>query len=304
MRQKALVIGADPQTQDTLRQWLSSEQIEVQTCQPSEIEASAAFSHVILLHAAGPADVDLCGQIKSAGATAAIPVLLITPTADPDLKLRGLHQGAADCLPLPLDRGDVLARVRTALRAKQLMDLLANRAMIDGVTTLWTCAYLERRLSAELSLANRGHHQVSCIIVEIDGHAELQERLGHPFGDRLLGLVGQALISECRTEDVVCRCGPAQFAILTPNVGIVGASALAERLRLRIGEESLPCGGQPQHIKASLGVSGLASSSPATLLSDATQCLRLAQQRGGDRVVRADCEQLERELAEPASAIR
>ena len=69
---------------------------------------------------------------------------------------------------------------------KYLMDLLSQRALMDGLTGLWNRVYFESRLSGELVLIRNAHRPLSCLMVDMDHFRDLNTQYGHFFGDQIL----------------------------------------------------------------------------------------------------------------------
>ncbi len=67
---------------------------------------------------------ELCREARSLDETARIPVLVLTAASEDEVRLRLLEIGADEFLVKPVDEGELLARVRTLLRAKHLSDRL------------------------------------------------------------------------------------------------------------------------------------------------------------------------------------
>lgn len=68
----------------------------------------------------------LCLEIRKLEACRSIPILLVTALDDTAAKVRGLESGASDFLTKPVDRAEIIARVRAHLRIKSLMDEIAS----------------------------------------------------------------------------------------------------------------------------------------------------------------------------------
>src|SRR5204863_95198 len=110
----------------------------------------------------------------------------LTAAAAGAQKLEALELGAVDFINKPFDPAELRARVRSALRTKFLMDLLATKAMVDGLTGLWNRTYLEQRVSAELATVHRTGRSFGCIIADVDNFKSINGKYGHPFGDEVL----------------------------------------------------------------------------------------------------------------------
>ena len=78
----------------------------------------------------------------------------------------------------------------------------------------------------------RGRPQ--CLVtVDIDHFKQINDRYGHPTGDRVLALFGRFLRANVRMNDVVGRCGGEEFGILLADTGAADGRALLERLLQR-----------------------------------------------------------------------
>ena len=67
---------------------------------------------------------DVCRTLKADPELCMIPVLFLSGSGTPGDKVRGLDLGAVDYITKPFDDFELQARVRAAMRTKQLQDLL------------------------------------------------------------------------------------------------------------------------------------------------------------------------------------
>jgi diguanylate cyclase (GGDEF)-like protein len=168
---------------------------------------------------------------------------------------------------------------------KHLMDLLATRAMIDGLTGLWNDGGLQRRLDAELSLSARSGRPLAFIVVDLDDFRRLNEEHGHRFGDEVLKAVARTILNDCRAEDVVCRHGADALAMLLPNSTAEQAMGPAERLREAVARIPFAARGVPVTVTCSIGIADNLEDRGAIMLDLADRAVQRAGRAGGNRSV-------------------
>jgi two-component system cell cycle response regulator len=221
------------------------------------VKAEEAQPDLILLdvHMPEASGFDVCRDLKANSSTQDIPVIFLTGAADVDQKVLGFELGAVDYIQKPFDSAELNARVRAALRTKRFQDMLAQRAMIDGLTGLWNRTHFEMRLQDEVAATQRYDRPLSLIMLDVDHFKKLNDNHGHPFGDEVLQAVGEALADTARTSDWACRYGGEEFAVILRETNLEGALILAERLRKLIEGLTLRNKGQDVQVTASFGVS-------------------------------------------------
>ncbi len=193
--------------------------------------------------------------ISGAAATSGDPV--VANSVLRDHRYVALHPGVRSALSLPLRyRGDLLGvlsleslrehsfsqqDVRTLQTlADQLAIALHNarayqgaldQAITDGLTGLKTHRYFMEALEREWRRSTRAGRPFSLILMDLDGFKQVNDRMGHLEGDKVLGTVAALLDARSRQSNVVARYGGDEFAILMPETSTEQAGILAERLR-------------------------------------------------------------------------
>ena len=289
---KLLLIDDCESVHGLLKVRLRGEEIEIQSALNGESGIALATTwkpDLILLDVDMP-NVDgfeTCKRLKADTETMQATIIFLSASTTTEQKIMGLELGATDYIAKPFDPAELRARVRAALRTKYLVDLLAKRAMIDGLTGLWNRTYLDSRLIAEMSLSRRTGLPLSCVLIDIDHFKKINDTHGHPFGDDVLRSVSQALQATVRNEDVVCRYGGEEFAVLAPNTPPEAARLLAERLRAAVARQVLVHRGTEVSITCSIGVANMVGSPPPSVIEQADQALYEAKRQGRNRVIEA-----------------
>lgn len=276
-----------------LKARLKSERLEIHSATNGEQGVALAKSlqpEVILLDIDMPS-VDgfaVLRDLKSDPLTHEIPVIFLSGSANTDDKVRGLEMGAHDFVTKPFDIGELRARVRSAVRIRLLIKLLAQKAQIDGLTGLWNRLYFDHRLGEEITNAQRYGTPLSLILCDLDHFKEVNDHHGHPFGDQVLEEFAR-ILHQGRSGDVACRYGGEEFAIILAHTSAEDAVVVAERFRVALRSRTWPqMNGLA--VTASFGVTDLdraAEKSAKGMLYLADDAMYAAKQNGRDRVVLA-----------------
>lgn len=258
--QKILAIDDSPEIHQLLKVRLKNLDVELAHAMNGAEgfdQACSGNPDLILLDVVMPdsSGFDVCRRLKSDIETQNIPVIFITGASDVEQKVLGFDVGAVDYIQKPFDPAELKARVRAALRTKRFQDMLAQRAMIDGLTGLWNRAHFDQRLHEEVAATQRYDRPLSLIFLDADRFKSLNDTHGHPFGDQVLQALGEVLHENARTSDWPCRYGGEEFAIILRETDLDGANVMAERIRQQIEKLELRNAGKVVNVTASLGVS-------------------------------------------------
>ena len=239
MNKQLLVVDDSPDIHLLVTALLGGEGIDVRSATDPAFGLTLAASSppdLILLDVDMPGmdGYEFCRRLKADAAAAAVPVIFLTGRADGDEKVRGLHLGAVDYVTKPFSPGELLARVRSALRTQSVIADLEGRSLTDALTGLGNRRQFDVRLKAAASERARVPQPLTCAYVDVDGFARVNQDYGHPFGDQVLAKVADALRAAFRPEDVVCRLRNDDFAVLLPATTAAEAVALVTAFKTRL----------------------------------------------------------------------
>ncbi len=288
--QRVMVVDDDPAIHHLVRARLKDESLDIVSvflgsdALPQIIEQQP---DLILLDIDMPdmSGLDVCRQIKGSAATMQIPVIFLTGADSMEDKVTGLDLGAVDYVTKPFNPIELRARVRAALRTKFVIDLLAQKAMIDGLTGLWNRGFLDQTLATQIAHAQRNGTPFSLIICDVDHFKLVNDRFGHPVGDDVLRSVARVMRRRVRSSDSVCRYGGEEFVIIASGATAEQTEMLAEDVR-RLIEATVTISGRPEvRVTASLGVAQYDGNGATDLLRRADEALYAAKQAGRNTVV-------------------
>ena len=182
--------------------------------------------------------------------------------------------------------------VPTVLLARRFMmhAQLLEKSRIDTKTGLLNSSTWESEAQAEIVRAIRTRSPLALALVDIDHFKAVNDRYGHLVGDKALRAVTDALRGQLRAYDLAGRFGGEEFVILLPHTHQANALTIAERLRGRIADMSIPIddddeSGPSVRLTVSIGVTVLDNDSRelTDLLADADTALYYAKENGRNK---------------------
>jgi two-component system cell cycle response regulator len=238
----------------------------------------------------------LVSQLRANESGRDLPILLMADDGELPRLAKGLDLGANDYLVRPVDRNELLARVRTQIRRKRLQERLRENyrrslslALTDELTGLYNRRYVFAHLNELLARMPEGAIETAVMLFDIDHFKQVNDRHGHPAGDQVLRELAGRALRQVRSVDLVGRLGGEEFIVVMPETSLAGAAIVAERVRAAVAEDLfiLPDEGKKLPVTISIGVAvtGQGTDGLEDLLKRADDALYDAKNAGRNRVV-------------------
>jgi two-component system cell cycle response regulator len=237
----------------------------------------------------------LCSQLRSLDRTRNVPILAITDAENHTRLVRGLEIGVNDYLFRPIDKHELLARVRTQIRKKRYTERLRDNvqmsiemAITDALTGLYNRRYMETHVGTLVEQAAARGKPLTVLVLDIDYFKSINDGHGHDAGDDVLREFALRIRKSIRGIDLACRYGGEEFVVVMPETDLAVATMVAERLRRRIASEpfAIQKGARSIEVTISIGIAALGSGdNAASVLKRADQALYRAKRDGRNRVV-------------------
>jgi diguanylate cyclase (GGDEF)-like protein len=236
----------------------------------------------------------VCGHL---GPDVAFPSFCIPLTAQSEtlglLHIESQLQPQISAAAIPIGSKERLAtamaeQVALALANLKLRERLRNQSIRDPLTALFNRRYLEETLEREVRRSVRHARPLAVIMLDLDHFKTFNDSFGHAAGDAVLQAAGELLQTFLRKEDIACRYGGEEFAIVLPEAPLEFAAQRADELRKAF--RSLRTQFRDQSVgivTISVGVASYPEhgSTGTDLLRAADSALYLAKEGGRDRVV-------------------
>ena len=196
---------------------------------------------IISLNLENDDGVRLCSHLRSNEKTRNTPILMIGGEEDLDQIARGLEIGAHDYIVRPVDRNELLARLKTQVRRKRFQERLRSSyevslsmALTDTLTGLYNRRYFEVHLQKLIEKNNLSGKTLGVVYTDIDHFKNVNDTYGHNVGDEVLKTFSKRISENLRSFDLVARLGGEEFVVVLPDTDTKTAHIIAERLRRSI----------------------------------------------------------------------
>lgn len=225
-------------------------------------------------------------------------VLMVTKFKSPVLFIGETFKGTTvravtyDMIKTPVDNDELLIRVKSLIKVKELRDKIAQVSTTDELTGLHNRKYLHERLEQEISRSKRYGTKLSCLLFDLDFFKVVNDIYGYDWGDVLLRSIADKLKQLIRKEDILTRYGDEEFLVILPNTSEENAFLFAERFRRDIERmEFIPAGEEEKH---PITISGGISTYPClenvdedvnTIIRYAEHALYNAKKRGKNKII-------------------
>ncbi len=142
---------------------------------------------------------------------------------------------------------------------RQRQELYAARmdADTDGLTGVLNRRAIESRLRVACSETLGDRQGMAVLFIDLDHFKAINDRYGHAVGDICLQQAIQPIRAELRSGDLLGRWGGEEFVALLAGADLATAKAVAERIRRRLSDLTIPTAGGGVWLTASIGVAAL-----------------------------------------------
>ena len=226
--------------------------------------------------------------LKDDPRTRDVPVIVLSGMNSSQDKVAAFDLGAIDFVTKPFELTELRARVRSSLKLYALLQMLAQKAQIDGLSGLFNRQYFDDRFKTEFDRTIRHGQSLSIAMIDIDHFKSINDTYGHPAGDSVITDLAKLIGHESRSIDISCRYGGEEFALIMPETEPDQALQLCERIRMKC--EQINWSRHPSRsVTISIGIVGMndgqrINSTPEAWIEAADRNLYDAKQTGRNQV--------------------
>lgn len=177
----------------------------------------------------------------------------------------------------------------TALQEKastlvQQNEQLRYKAETDALTGLANRARFDQFIAEQMHVATESGKPLSLLMMDVDKFKSVNDKYGHPTGDKVLKSIGKLLGTAARSQDLAARYGGEEMVLVLPGTAKATAAAIAESIRRAICAKPIPIDNGTLPVSASIGVAtfepGSLLKTPAHLVKAADMAVYAAKHSG------------------------
>lgn len=227
---------------------------------------------------------EVCTKLKADDYTKDIPVIFITAITDEDGIEKAYDVGGVDYITKPIKPKEVMARVKSQLQIRSLINHLDYISSYDQLTKIHN-----RRKFFELAenYYNNTNDEVYGVMADIDKFKSVNDTYGHPVGDIVLSTVANEIKNLLPKETYFGRLGGEEFAIIYKGLAKSVVDENLEAIRQNLANTKIPIGeGKTLTVTISIGVGDKQSNDTLDdILKSADEALYDAKESGRNRVI-------------------
>lgn len=223
-----------------------------------------------------------------------VSCIFLSNNQDPNAVIACLDAGADDYIVKPFNSSELLARIRTHIRIRDLQDqvLTVNEKLqelieIDDLTGLFNMRSLYTKLDVEIDRSRRFGRVICAVMVDMDHFKSVNDAHDHLFGSYVISEVGRLIKNTTRNIDMPARYGGDEFLIVLTETHATGAMQFCERLKYAIEKTTFKQGHDEMNLTISVGMAFTKPSENITareLVRRADHALYRAKDEGRNRI--------------------
>jgi diguanylate cyclase (GGDEF)-like protein len=283
-----LIVDDDPIMADLHASVLSSAGMRVSVATKpvdalAAIEASPPDLILMDVQMPGVDGIELTKIIRQSRQHLAVPIAFLSAEQDADRQLEARRFGGDIFIKKPVEPKNLISLVRLRADRSRVLRSMIER---DSLTGLYNHGQFKERLLQEFNRSKRTGSPLSLAMIDIDHFKSVNDRFGHPVGDRVIRGLASLLASRLRATDIIGRYGGEEFGVLLLDTPLHAAKNVIDGVRRMMCEVPFDIGGQSLTVTFSAGIAAASDSEThAQLIATADRYLYDAKRAGRNLVV-------------------
>ncbi|MEA1891961.1 MAG: diguanylate cyclase [Campylobacterota bacterium] len=154
---------------------------------------------------------EVCSILKSKENLKSIPIIFITAKTDEDSIEKAYEVGGSDYITKPFKPRELMARIKTQLKLKDVICHLEFIASHDEMTGIYN---RRKFFSLSQECFSKNKKDLCAVMIDIDKFKIVNDTYGHAIGDEVIKLVTQTINQNIFDDAIFGRIGGEEFAIV------------------------------------------------------------------------------------------
>ena len=167
-----------------------------------------------------------------------------------------------------------VAQIEDISQRRLQLEELHHQARHDSLTNLPNRTLIFERLRESISVAEQSGRPGALLFLDLDDFKLVNDQHGHRVGDQVLAMLGSRIRAAVSDTDLVGRLGGDELVVISDDVDVAGAQALADRVS-RAVSAPITNKGVAVMVTASVGISVIpvVGGDPSQILQEADQAM-------------------------------
>lgn len=175
--------------------------------------------------------MDVLEQIVEKSQQAHSPIIVISREDTKENRLRTYRLGAADFFAKPIDQELLIALIENRFHMKQQWE---RSIIVDELTGAYNRKHFNQVMKQLILDFQRSKRVFTIVLIDIDHFKQVNDTYGHLMGDEVLRSFASIIMDTKREEDILCRYGGEEFALILPHTDKTQSVELLQRIRTAI----------------------------------------------------------------------
>ncbi|WP_169081474.1 diguanylate cyclase [Paenibacillus sp. PL91] len=213
-----------------------------------------------------------------------IPIMMMSGNVSIENQIHAYRTGAMDFLAKPFDIDLLTALIDNRFAMKKDWE---RSIIIDELTGAYNRKHFNQMMRHHIESYKREGHIFTLVMLDLDYFKQVNDTYGHIKGDEVLQAFVATAQAAIRPQDIFCRYGGEEFALIFPSTDAVQGALLVEHLRMKFNAVKFQAGQDCFQVTFSAGVSEITSHNSHTeqLVEEADQALYNGKRGGRNQTV-------------------
>lgn len=214
-----------------------------------------------------------------------VSFIIITAYPSLEIAVRAMKKGVKDFIIKPFGADEIVDAVNKVVkeqisyRKKRIREKQESLLLIDEIAGVYNREYFFEALNQEISRIRRYKHDISLLLINIDGYNKFTQEQGFRYGNIAINEIGQFILENVREVDIVGRISREEFGVILLDAGEEKVLEIAERIKTLVESKKFRGNLEQQDYRFTVSIGTSSYQPEKDLLKDAQLSLKKAKRQ-------------------------